>query len=233
MCGVIVGLGLIVTCISLFAGIAGFLWRVLAVILSSISPLFSVFFVIFLFVKLGRFFFGDKSGRDAEDFDETDDRQEDTEEFDSSEEEQDEDQDWQYDEDQGQNQGEDSSWSWEEWNRARNEQASEEQERQEQERRQRERQFWSEHSSDGSGAGENSDEGSAAPSSSSISSRAEALRFLGLPSEVTAAEIKQRYHDLVKKYHPDRLGPKATAAERRSAETYFRKILEAYEYLSR
>ena len=50
----------------------------------------------------------------------------------------------------------------------------------------------------------------------------EALEILGLPKMVTAEEVKHRYRELAKRYHPDRPGGEAERMER---------IQRAYELL--
>lgn len=54
--------------------------------------------------------------------------------------------------------------------------------------------------------------------------------ILGLGVRATASEIKQRYYELSKKYHPDR-NRAAPADERRSVAKKYNRIKEAYEVL--
>jgi len=50
----------------------------------------------------------------------------------------------------------------------------------------------------------------------------EALELLGLPSMVTRQQIRERYHQLAKRYHPDREGGDARKME---------ELIRAYETL--
>lgn len=50
--------------------------------------------------------------------------------------------------------------------------------------------------------------------------------ILGIPENSTYDEIKTKYRELVKKYHPD------VNNGNKEAEEYFKKIVEAYEFLS-
>ena len=51
-------------------------------------------------------------------------------------------------------------------------------------------------------------------------------RILGLTSDATLADVKRAYRKLARQYHPDRNNADPGAADR------FRRITEAYEYLS-
>lgn len=53
---------------------------------------------------------------------------------------------------------------------------------------------------------------------------------LDLASTATKEEVKQRYRELAKKYHPDRF-KKKTDSERKAAEEKFKKIQEAYQVI--
>ena len=54
-----------------------------------------------------------------------------------------------------------------------------------------------------------------------IVERQQALAVLGLPSDATRQEIKSRYRELAKKYHPDRGGD----------QKEMRRIIAAYQLL--
>ena len=54
-----------------------------------------------------------------------------------------------------------------------------------------------------------------------------ALEAMGLDEFASLSEIKGRYKDLVKKFHPDRNGGD------RDAEDQFRKVIQAYDYLKK
>ncbi len=54
-----------------------------------------------------------------------------------------------------------------------------------------------------------------------IVERQQALAVLGLPSDATRQEIKRRYRELAKKYHPDRGGD----------QQEMRRIIAAYQLL--
>ena len=54
-----------------------------------------------------------------------------------------------------------------------------------------------------------------------IVERQQALAVLGLPSDATRQEIKRRYRELAKKYHPDRGGD----------QKEMRRIIAAYQLL--
>ena len=62
--------------------------------------------------------------------------------------------------------------------------------------------------------------------------RAWALKEMGLSPSASEAEVKRRYHELVKSEHPDRLGPYATDAERDAAQKRMERINQAYEILT-
>ena len=54
-----------------------------------------------------------------------------------------------------------------------------------------------------------------------IVERQQALAVLGLPSDATRQQIKRRYRELAKKYHPDRGGD----------QKEMRRIIAAYQLL--
>lgn len=54
---------------------------------------------------------------------------------------------------------------------------------------------------------------------------------LGLTSDATKEQVKQRYRELAKKYHPDRFKKKLDS-ERKAAEEKFKKIQEAYQVIT-
>jgi molecular chaperone DnaJ len=54
---------------------------------------------------------------------------------------------------------------------------------------------------------------------------------VGLSADFTTEELKSKYKELMKKYHPD-LYANAPSEERQLAETKTRDINEAFEYLS-
>lgn len=62
--------------------------------------------------------------------------------------------------------------------------------------------------------------------------RAWALKVMGLSPSASEADVKRRYHELVKSEHPDRLGPYATDAERAEAQKRMERINRAYEILT-
>lgn len=53
---------------------------------------------------------------------------------------------------------------------------------------------------------------------------------LGLTSDATKDQVKQRYRELAKKFHPDRFRKKSES-ERATAEEKFKKIQEAYQII--
>jgi FKBP-type peptidyl-prolyl cis-trans isomerase 2 len=53
--------------------------------------------------------------------------------------------------------------------------------------------------------------------------------ILGIDPDSSIGDIKNAYRKIVKRYHPDSLGPNATLGEKRAAEEYFKRIQEAYE----
>ena len=57
-------------------------------------------------------------------------------------------------------------------------------------------------------------------------STAEAYGILGLTSDATLADVKKAYRKLARQHHPDRNNADPGAIDR------FRRITEAYEYLS-
>ena len=57
-------------------------------------------------------------------------------------------------------------------------------------------------------------------------STAEAYGILGLTSDATLADVKKAYRKLARQHHPDRNNADPVAIDR------FRRITEAYEYLS-
>ena len=57
-------------------------------------------------------------------------------------------------------------------------------------------------------------------------STAEAYGILGLTSDATLADVKKAYRELARQHHPDRNNADPGAIDR------FRRITEAYEYLS-
>ncbi len=83
---------------------------------------------------------------------------------------------------------------------------------------------------DGAGSSGASGDGEPPPRSPD---RAWALKEMGLPASASKDEIKARFHELVKKYHPDRLAPDATARERENAQKRMERINLAYEILKR
>ncbi|MBR1897041.1 MAG: DnaJ domain-containing protein, partial [Pyramidobacter sp.] len=85
-------------------------------------------------------------------------------------------------------------------------------------------------SSSGKQSAEEEQPGSSAPPR--FAQRAWALNELGLPASASASDIKSRYHELVKRDHPDRLGPNATAREREQAQKRMERLNQAYETLS-
>ena len=54
-----------------------------------------------------------------------------------------------------------------------------------------------------------------------IMERQRALKVLGLPTNATPQQIKKRYRDLAKRYHPDRGGD----------QQQMQRIIAAYEFL--
>ena len=59
----------------------------------------------------------------------------------------------------------------------------------------------------------------------------EALETLGLPTMVTAREVKHRYRELAKRYHPDRPGGDAEKMERiQRAYELLREYMENFRY---
>lgn len=85
-------------------------------------------------------------------------------------------------------------------------------------------------SSSGKQHAEEEQPGSSAPPR--FAQRAWALNELGLSASASASDIKSRYHELVKRDHPDRLGPNATAREREQAQKRMERLNQAYEILS-
>lgn len=83
---------------------------------------------------------------------------------------------------------------------------------------------------DGAGSSGASGDGESPPRSPD---RAWALKEMGLPESASYDAIKARFHELVKKYHPDRLAPDATARERENAQKRMERINLAYEILKR
>lgn len=57
-----------------------------------------------------------------------------------------------------------------------------------------------------------------------------ACQILGVSEQMTAAEIKRKYRELVRNYHPDR-SSQATAAVRALAEERFKQIQQAWEII--
>ena len=55
--------------------------------------------------------------------------------------------------------------------------------------------------------------------------------ILGVETTADKNEIKKKYRDLAKKYHPDRM-VNASAKEKEQAEKFFREINDAYTVLS-
>lgn len=53
-----------------------------------------------------------------------------------------------------------------------------------------------------------------------------------LESGVSLSRVKKAYRRLAKKYHPDRLPPSASVAQRESAKNAFCRLQKAYEFLS-
>ncbi|NUQ81729.1 MAG: DnaJ domain-containing protein [Bacteroidetes bacterium] len=60
----------------------------------------------------------------------------------------------------------------------------------------------------------------------------EALEILGLQEGASAEEIKKAYRKLALQYHPDRIPPTATEAERKTASDKFIDIQKAYDFLN-
>lgn len=56
------------------------------------------------------------------------------------------------------------------------------------------------------------------------------LSILGLPSQASKDEVKKKYRELAKLYHPDLV--KSSAMSREVAEQKFRQITEAYKELT-
>lgn len=56
-------------------------------------------------------------------------------------------------------------------------------------------------------------------------------KILGVSSSATKDEIKKRYREFAKKFHPDRFAT-ASESEKKRAEESFREINEAYSILS-
>lgn len=92
------------------------------------------------------------------------------------------------------------------------------------------------HSSSGYSSSGSSGRGSSGSSGSGASSvpqgRGWALALFSLNASASQAEIRSRYHELVRANHPDRLPPSATDAERCTAERKMADILKAYKLLS-
>ena len=62
--------------------------------------------------------------------------------------------------------------------------------------------------------------------------RVDALSVLGLPANATAAQIRRRHRELVRKFHPDAQPNLGQAAQREATER-FRAIQRAYELLTK
>lgn len=60
-----------------------------------------------------------------------------------------------------------------------------------------------------------------------VTSKAQALKILGLTSSATNEEIKKTYRQLSMKFHPDRV----EESDKASAEVKFKEMKEAYEFL--
>lgn len=69
-------------------------------------------------------------------------------------------------------------------------------------------------------------------SSEKENKRAWALEVMGLDDTASLEEVKQRYRQLIKTEHPDRLPADATASQRRAAEERVERINRAYVILS-
>ncbi len=65
----------------------------------------------------------------------------------------------------------------------------------------------------------------------SFSARERHLRTLGLTTDASEEDIRSAYRGLVKIYHPDKYASDTKEAQQQAAEQ-FRKIQEAYEYLT-
>jgi len=55
--------------------------------------------------------------------------------------------------------------------------------------------------------------------------------ILGVEPNSPSSDIKKVYLKLVKRYHPDTLGPDAIPGEKKAAEEYFKRIQDAYEII--
>ena len=66
-----------------------------------------------------------------------------------------------------------------------------------------------------------------------IGARSWALNVLGLTRAASEKDIRARYRELVKEFHPDRLGPDASDDEREDAAAHVEQINKAYEILTR
>jgi curved DNA-binding protein CbpA len=55
---------------------------------------------------------------------------------------------------------------------------------------------------------------------------------LGIRQDASASEIKKIYRKLAREFHPDALGPDASEAETKEAESLFKELSTAYEHLS-
>lgn len=63
-------------------------------------------------------------------------------------------------------------------------------------------------------------------------SRVEALKVLGLQEGATAEDIKKAYRKLALQFHPDRMAPTVSEAEKKVANEKFIEIQKAYDYLN-
>ena len=63
------------------------------------------------------------------------------------------------------------------------------------------------------------------------SSQNDALTVLGLTSEASTTQIKQKYHDLASEFHHDKLPENYTNEQRLHSEERFKKISTAWEIL--
>ncbi len=58
----------------------------------------------------------------------------------------------------------------------------------------------------------------------------EALEILGLPTLITKEDIKRRYKELVKRYHPDRGGDAKKLQEIKEAYELLTEYIEGFRY---
>lgn len=65
------------------------------------------------------------------------------------------------------------------------------------------------------------------------SSKNDALAALGLDDKASTAQIKQRYHELAREFHPDKLPENYTNEKRLHSEERFKEISRAWEILQK